>query len=398
MASISKELTDKKGRRYYRIQVSRGRGETPQEKRWMVPDGWSKRTIQRELTKFAAAFEIEVKAGMVETRAEKKARETAEAREAEKIRTVEQYALEVYLPLKKATLSANSVARYQSYIDLHIIPALGHILMQDVTPGLLQKFLMEFDKTHAYNTTSGIYVVLNGIFETAFQHDAIPMNPLLKVQRPVMSKDEKAKQSSKKKSFTADELRYVLACISQEPLVWQTFIHLAADSGMRRGELCGLRWRDIDFKHGTLTVQNNLQYSKQQGLFETSPKSGKIRTIDIGPGVLVLLKRLRAEQASSCISVYVFSQKGSPEPINPYYVNRKFAILKKKYGLEAFRPHMLRHSSASLAITNGADVTSTSARLGHANTSVTLDMYTHASEESIRRAGQAVRDALEGAL
>jgi len=80
-------------------------------------------------------------------------------------------------------------------------------------------------------------------------------------------------------------------------------------------------------------------------------------------------------------------------PQSPTHYFRQFG---KRYGVEDFHPHKLRHTSASIALTNGADVASVSERLGHSDTAITLRTYTHANAESIRRAGQIVRDALKG--
>ena len=85
-----------------------------------------------------------------------------------------------------------------------------------------------------------------------------------------------------------------------------------------------------------------------------------------------------------------------PEPIHPQSPTKYFKKFGKRNDIPNFHPHLLRHTSASVAITSGADVASVSARLGHSDSSVTLRMYTHANTDSIRKAGQAVRDALRG--
>ena len=95
------------------------------------------------------------------------------------------------------------------------------------------------------------------------------------------------------------------------------------------------------------------------------------------------------------MSKWVFTQEGSTEPIHPQSPTRYLANFARRYGIHDLHPHKLRHSSASIAITNGADVVSVSERLGHSDTAVTLRMYAHANQESIRRAGQTVRDALK---
>ena len=117
--------------------------------------------------------------------------------------------------------------------------------------------------------------------------------------------------------------------------------------------------------------------------------------VDVGPDVLELLKQLREDQAATAVSKWVFTQDGTPEPMHPQSPTRYFHKFGKRYEIADFHPHKLRHTCASLAITNGADIVSVSERLGHSDTAVTLRMYAHANEESIRRAGQIVRDALK---
>ena len=144
-----------------------------------------------------------------------------------------------------------------------------------------------------------------------------------------------------------------------------------------------------------MTVRRNLQYTAAAGVYATSPKNGKVRVVDVGPDTLALLKQLREKQAQSCISKWCFTQEGTAEPMHPQSPTRYFQKFGQRYGVKDFHPHKLRHSSASIAITSGADVVSVSERLGHSDTAVTLRMYAHANEESIRRAGQTVRDALK---
>lgn len=117
--------------------------------------------------------------------------------------------------------------------------------------------------------------------------------------------------------------------------------------------------------------------------------------IDVDPEIIGLLPQLRLDQAVHAISTYVFTQQGNPEPMHPQFQARYMQKFFKKYDVPGLHPHKLRHTSASLAITNGADVVSVSERLGHSDTAVTLRMYAYANEESIHRAGQIVRDALK---
>lgn len=394
MAS-TKLMETKDGRRFFQISVSRGYGKAPYKTRWYWPDGWSKRTAEREAAKQAAAFELACKNGEVLNRAQEREKAAQEAAEAAKLKTIRQYADGVFMPTKEATFSENARSSYRMFLDKHIFPVLGDVLLTEVTPAMISKLLVDFQKAgYAHATAVKLYNILNGVFEMAFLDDSIPMNPMLKVKRPAPRKGEQPKEESEK-AYTVKELGYILSCAAQEPLQWQTYISLAADTGLRRGECCGLQWSDIDFKAGTVTVRRNLQYTVTAGVYETSPKNGKVRVVDVGPEVLVLLKQLREKQAQSCISKWCFTQEGTAEPIHPQSPTRYFKKFGERYGVKDFHPHKLRHSSASIAITSGADVVSVSERLGHSDTAVTLRMYAHANEESIRRAGQTVRDALK---
>lgn len=394
MASVKLNET-KDGRRFFQICVSRGYGKAPYKTRWYWPDGWSKRTAEREAAKQAAAFELACKNGEVLNRAQEREKAAQEAAEAAKLKTVRQYADGVFMPTKEATFSENARSSYRMFLDKHILPILGDVLLVEVSPAMIQKLLIDFQRAgYAHATTVKLYNILNGLFEMAFLDDSIPMNPMLKVKRPAPRKDEQPQEESDK-AYTVQELSYILSCAAQEPLQWQTYISLAADTGLRRGECCGLQWSDIDFKAGTVTVRRNLQYTTAAGVYATSPKNGKVRVVDVGPETLALLKQLREKQVQSCISKWCFTQEGTADPMHPQSPTRYFKKFGQRYGVKDFHPHKLRHSSASIAITNGADVVSVSERLGHSDTAVTLRMYAHANEESIRRAGQTVRDALK---
>lgn len=394
MASI-KLMETKDGRRFFKISVSRGYGVTPYTMRWYWPDGWSKKTAERELKKVAAEFELKCGKGEVLNRTEEKQKKAQAQAEAAKLKTVRQYADGVFMPIKETTFSENARASYRMFLDKHILPALGEVLIADVTPAMITKLLVDFQRAgYAHASAVKLYNILNGLFDMAFMDDSITLSPMLKVKRPTPRKGEQPQEETDK-ALTVDQLRCVLSNVAQEPLKWQAYINLAADSGARRGELCGLQWRDIDWITGTINICRNLQYTAQIGIYATSPKNGKARTVDVGPETLSLLQRLREEQASACISQWVFTQDGTAEPMHPQSPTRYFHKFGEKYGISGFHPHLLRHSSASIAITNGADVVSVSQRLGHSDTAVTLRMYAHANDESIRRAGQAVRDALK---
>jgi integrase len=310
-------METKDGKRFFQICVSRGYGKAPYKKRWYWPDGWSRRTAEREAAKVAAEFERACGAGEVMNRAQTKEKAAQEAAEAAKLKTVRQYVEGVYMPTKETTFSENARSSYQMFLSKHILPAVGDMLLVDVSAAVLSKLLVDFQRRgYAHASAVKLYNIMNGIFTMAFLDDSIPNNPMLKVKRPAPRKDEKVQEEGDK-AFTVQELSRVLSCVLQEPLKWQAYINLAADSGARRGELCGLQWSDVDWNKGTITIRRNLQYTPAAGVYETSPKNGKTRTVDIGEETLALLLKLRREQSAEYLSKWVFTQDGTADPMHP---------------------------------------------------------------------------------
>lgn len=388
MASI-KEKLDKNGNVVYQVQASNGRGRRVWRTFRPEPT-WSKRTVQRELQRFAAELESQLEDGEVLTREETVRRAAAEAVEAAKIKTLRQYAEAVYLPEKAGSVAEKTRTSYDQLLRQHVYPVLGDVPLPEITAAMLKALLAGLPEHFAFASRVKVYAVLHGLFKAAVMDDTLDVNPMDKVPRPKQSKD--AALPAEHKAFTAEETRYILRCLEGEPLKWRAFILLLIDTGCRRGEACGLQWQAVDLDAGTITIERNLQYTTAKGVYETLPKNGRTRVVDISPDVASLLRELRRTQPVTVR--WVFTQEDSPEPMHPDTPTRYFQRFGKRYGIEHFHPHKLRHTSASLAITHGADVVSVAARLGHSDSSTTLRMYAHANEESIRRVGQTVRDAL----
>lgn len=395
MASTRKMLT-KDGRVYYEINVSRGRGKSRLTRRWYAPDGWSRKAIERELAAVAAEFERQCDAGEIISKAERKERDAQEAAEAAKILTFRQYGERVFMPSKTVTMSENSRANYQSYLDKKIYPALGDFKLPEITPAQIAALLLDIQAAgKAHSTVIKVYTILHSFFKMAYLEDMIDRNPMDKVERPKPRKDEV--QDAGPLAYTPAEVQKIIAALEREPLKWQALVHLLIDTGIRRGECCALRWQDIDFTTGAITIARNLCYTSSRGVYLDTPKNGHTRTVYAGDHTLALLRQLRTEQAGKAISSYVFTQEGSPEPMHPQRPTRYLKKFSERYGVPGLYPHKLRHTFASIAITNGADVASVSEALGHSDKAVTLRMYTHADQESISQAAQIVREAIKKA-
>lgn len=390
----TRKMINKAGQEFYEIRVSRGRGSAPLSTRWYPPEGWSQRAIDRELAKVAAEFERRCQAGEIISRAERKEQAHQARVAAAKIQTLKQYGERVFMPAKTISISENSRNSFQGVLDHWIYPALGELKLPEVTPANIAALLLSMQaqgKAHA--TVIKCYTVLNSLFKMAYLSDAIPKNPMDKVERPKPRKDE-TKQDDVE-AYTVEEVRHILSCLEREPIKWRALVRLLIDTGIRRGECCGLKWDNVDFKENTITIKWNLCYTPAKGVYLDTPKNGKTRTIDVDPDIISLLRTLREDQSRHAISPFVFTQDNSPEPMHPQSPTRYLKKFAQRYKVPDLHPHKLRHTFASIAITNGADVASISEKLGHSDKAVTLRMYTHADQESMKRASQIFRDALK---
>lgn len=389
MASI-KQKTDAKGFTVYQVQASDGRGRRVY-RTFRPQETWSAKTTQRELRKFAAQLENELKGGQVLTKAERHEQARREAAQAAKVQTLRQYVDRVWMPQKRATAARSSLRAYEVNLRLHVLPALGDSLLGEITPPMITALFYRLQSEGlADKTLNLIWNITGEIFSTAVQDEILDHSPMQKARRPAASKDAKVDQD--KKAYTAEEMLRVLEAIGQEPLIWRALALLLTMTGLRRGEACGLQWDCVDFATGEITIKRNVQPCKG-GVYVTTPKTGRERTVLAPPDVLDLLRQLRQEQPVTVR--WVFARPHSTEPINPNSVTNHFRQMGRRYGLEDFHPHKLRHSFASIAIEQGADVAAVSKCLGHSTIQTTLAVYTHTNQAATRRAASKVWQALQ---
>ena len=427
MASVSKSpLTDKNGNKYWRVQVSRGTGKAPFETKfyWLLKengDPVSKSVAEKALNKFVTDFERDCKEGRVLTRQQKKDLEEQKKKEAEEkarqeaaIKNVKQYAENVFLPAKEIQRKENTRSYYANALKNHILPTFGEYKMRDITSAMLSAFMLDLQASGlSHSTILGIYITLNQMFKKAYFEEEIDRNPMDRVERPRRKSNEV--RSAEAESFTVDEIKNLLDKLSGEPLKWQTMIRLMKDTGCRKGEACGLKWENVDFANNEISIVNNLCYTPSKGIYSETPKNGEGRTIPVPFETMEYLRKWKEEQEAArkkrierlekekkpldinkvSKSEYVFNEKGYSSPMHPQAPTRYFKKIGEKYGIEHFHPHKLRHSFASIAITNGADIASVSEILGHADKATTLKMYTHADKESMRRASETFLKAFE---
>ena len=309
---------------------------------------------------------------------------------AESQMTLKQYGRHVYMPKKSIKLAESTRAEWEDRLEKRIYPALGDLTLSEIRPYHITDFLDNLQSqglSHGYVCKH--YTILRSIFKQAYDREQIHENPMNRVPRPTPRKDESYPISPD--AYTPSELAYILQCSCQEPLYWKIYIHLMAATGIRRGECCGIMWNDINFRTSTITIQRNVGATKSQGIYISTTKNQKPRTLPLSPELMEMLFIYSVYSKSK----YLFPKRNNPDsPMYPDTVTGYFNRFGKKYNIPNFHPHKLRHSFASIAITNGADIASVSEMLGHHNKAFTLRVYTSASEESIKSAMNVYHNAL----
>lgn len=407
MAISERKLKD--GSTVYEIRVSRGRDPitgkqlTPYSMRYTPPEGYSAKRAYKEAQVVAAQFEADCRAGKVLTKAEQKAQAEREQREAAAHPTFKAYG-EAWLKAFARDHAVSTVRAYTIAIN-RAGEVFNDLRLDEITPYMVKQYLSSLQgeggnlrngKKLAYKTYVKNYGILKCFFQSAEDSEIIERSPMAKIKHPKRPKDEPVKKHD---VFSEQQVAYIFECMQQEPLKWQAVVAFMFDSGCRRGEVVGLMWSDIDFTTGKVTIQRNAQYTTGNGVYLTTPKTGRLRTIPISPRTLATLKQWKREQALYCLahgipnSGYCFTGD-TGEMLHPQSLTDQFVVLGRKYNIPGFHPHALRHTMATLSIANGADVVSVSKRLGHADPSMTLDIYSHANEEAQQRASEIIANAI----
>ena len=251
------------------------------------------------------------------------------------------------------------------------------------------------DKGLSGATVHRYHELLSSMFTTAVQWQVIFSNPCQRVKPPrIEQRDERYLDE-----VQAAEL---LKALENAPYQYAVMIKVLLYMGLRRGELCGLEWSDIDFLNNVMSINRNSLYTAERGVYTDTPKTKKSRrVIKMSDNVVKLLKEFRAyqqEKAEALGDKWVNSNrlftKWNGEPIHPDSITNWFQEFVKDNSLPDISVHSLRHTNATLMIASGVQVRTVSSRLGHANTTTTQNIYAHA----IRSADEAAAEALDDIL
>ena len=299
----------------------------------------------------------------------------------------------------KIKVRPSSHQTYRGYIDNHIKPNIGKIPLGKLTTLELQKLYKKLlsrgrvDRIEAKGQPKGlspktvrnIHQVISSAMDFAKAQKLIAVNPTDGCALPKLEHREM-------KTLPVEQLASFLREAKESGVFEMYYIELA--TGLRRGELLGLKWEDLDLEQGTLRVQR--QVSRINGEVVEAPLKTKnsYRTISLGTDAVGILKEQRKKCGSS---EYVFpSPTGGP--ISPDSVIQMLHRVLKRAGLPKVRFHDLRHTFATVALQNGVDIKTVSGMLGHYSAGFTLDTYAHVTTQAQREAAKTMGSVLSGAF
>ena len=250
-------------------------------------------------------------------------------------------------------------------------------VLNNITSLSVQKFLTYLRTERGYSPqyVQHHYRALKMIFDFAVNQGIVQGNPMSGVAKPRLER-------KKVDAMTVDETKVFLIALEKCPLDFHCLLYLLITTGIRRGELVGLKWRDIDFERSTLSIERNVVYTSRNGIVVSTPKtSAGYRTIPLLGSTLRLMQQLRDIQETHVPAPllpdgFIFPGKeGILSPRDPDAVTRRIKRFMERIGLPSYSPHDLRHSCATLLLNAGADVKSVQQILGHTKASTTLDFY-----------------------
>ena len=277
----------------------------------------------------------------------------------------------------RPNLSPRGFERYAGIISKHLIPDMGAIRLTQLRPEHLQKlYAVKLNSGLSARTVRYIHVVIHKALQTAIKWGLVSRNVADGVDVPHARRSEM-------QTWGEDEIARFLEAAKTTP--YYALFYLALFTGMRRSELLGLKWNDVDLLLGEVSVTRSLHHLRDGSYIFTEPKSAKSRrTIALPPSAILTLREHHEKQKLERVMLgipltgddLVFSALEG-KPLRPNTITRAWAILAARCGVKVIRLHDARHTHASLMLKQGIHPKIVQERLGHATIAITLDTYSH---------------------
>lgn len=282
-------------------------------------------------------------------------------------------------------LSPTTLRRYKNHLSKRILPALGDLPVKKITAHILDRFYFSLSNKVGLKpaTVRQVHAVIHRALRQAVLWGWIGINPAANATPPRLVKPDLSPPDSEQ------VLEIIRKATELDPELGN-FFHIAASTGARRGEVCAIRWSNLDAKRGTLTIERSI-VDLPGGPVEKDTKTHSKRRLALDPDTFKVFEDQRAIATDRARQVgmkitanaYVFSRE--PDGLTPWVPGRatkQFQSVRDSLGYDNVRLHDLRHFAATRLMAAGIPVRTVSGRLGHANPATTLSIYTHFVEAS----------------
>ncbi len=287
--------------------------------------------------------------------------------------------LGLWVESTRAEVSPKTHERYAEIVRCYLVPAIGGIRLQKLAPSDIQRGYNNFTRSPSPRTRRHIHRILKSALARAVEQQTLPRNPAEALKR--LPKVERQPITT----LTVDQSTQLLQTIKHTNVYWPVLIALT--TGMRRGEIVALRWKNVDLDKGLVRVVGSLEQTRKGGLRFKATKTEKARAVTQPKFAVEELRRWKREQAEALLTLGV-RQGGETlvcarldgEPKKADSLTNEFLHLMRKAGIPRVRFHDLRHSHATQLLASGVHPKIVQERLGHSTITLTLDLYSHVSE------------------
>jgi len=305
--------------------------------------------------------------------------------------------LNVYLKhwledVHKPTVSLRTYLTYCGNLNNYILPTLGHIQLRKLTPQHVQSFYAKLLKEGlSASTIKGIHGILHGALDNAVRWNLVSRNVSGLVKKPRIVKH-------KIHPLTEEQVRTLLDAVKGDVL--EGIITVTLVTGLRRGEVLGLKWEDIDLENKYLYVRRSVGRAYKYGIIESEPKTKSgLRVIKLPNIVVDVIREHKVRQDAVKIEIgdkwqdsgYVFCN-GKGKFLDASQLQVMYKRLLKRTMLPNIRFHDLRHSAATIMISMGVNPKVVQEILGHSTISMTMDTYAHVLPSMQEDATQKLND------
>jgi integrase len=313
---------------------------------------------------------------------------------------------EDFMTLRREEYSPTTTARYNSLLAVHLLPALGDRRLEKIAPREIERLYQSLARSGhrrrpgglSPQTIRNVHVLLKSLFKYARRERFITHNPMNEISGPEAPKRPRQVVGRERLATLATALRRSR---------YRVPVMLALATGLRRGELLGLRWGDVDLEHGTLTVRQTVVEGEHGVLHVKPPKSHtSSRTIALAPSTVALLREHQRAQRERMLrtglkhwhdhDLVCAARNG--DYIRPSRLTTAYRGLAGRHGLSGVSLHDLRHTHATFLLDAGVDLKTISARLGHSSIALTADTYAHVTEQLDREAAARLERYLNGEI